>query len=287
MFLLRKLEIHLKTMGNASSPWTPKSLQTRLLWLQLPQSSPVGYSNITTLLRKCSKREQNQSKSLCERTSCTCLCNNGRLRNLPWQSSATATRCFRGFTLHARQGKGTCQNFSGTKNQPTPPSLSKMGGIRTGNKAGLLKCLERSPLGSGNADEKEILVDETNNIDYEETVDYVSMTSPLKSFLIWLVELSLNLVRRNRNSWSAKTLLHTLLQTAHLKQVWWSLTVHLLLSALPQDIKHFPGLQQQRFLALHFWTTSECSTVGYCLGRLSRRQLKGQDKMQMGPRSKW
>ena len=40
---------------------------------------------------------------------------NGRLKNLPLQSSATAARCFRGFTLHARQGKETCQNFSGTK----------------------------------------------------------------------------------------------------------------------------------------------------------------------------
>ena len=29
------------------------------------------------------KKEKNQSKSLCERTSCMCLCNNGRLRNLP------------------------------------------------------------------------------------------------------------------------------------------------------------------------------------------------------------
>ena len=27
-------------------------------------------------------------------------------------------------------------------------------------------------------------------------------------------------------------------------------------NALPKDIKHFPGLQQQRLLALHFWTTS-------------------------------
>ena len=48
--------------------------------MQLAQSSPVAYSNITTLLRKGSKREQNQSKSLCERM---CLCNNGRLKNLP------------------------------------------------------------------------------------------------------------------------------------------------------------------------------------------------------------
>ena len=46
--------------------------------------------------------------------------------------------------------------------------------MRTGKKAGLLKCLERSPLGSGIADEEEVLVDETNNTDYEETVDPVT-----------------------------------------------------------------------------------------------------------------
>ena len=56
-------------------------------------------------------------------------------------------------------------------------------------------------------------------------------------------------------------------------------------NALPQDIEHFPGLQQQRLLALHFWTNSECSTVGYCLGRLSRRQLEGRHMKQKGPRS--
>ena len=60
------------------------------------------------------------------------------------------------------------------ENQPTPPSLSKLGDRRTGKKADLLKCLERSPLGSGNADEEEVLVDETNNTDYEETVVPVS-----------------------------------------------------------------------------------------------------------------
>ena len=72
--------------------------------------------------------------------------------------------------------------------------------MRTGKKADLLKCLERSPLGSGNADEEEVLVDETNTTDYEETVDPVSMISPLKSFLILSVELSLNLVCRKRNN---------------------------------------------------------------------------------------
>ena len=45
----------------------------------------------------------------------------------------------------------------------------------TGKKAGLLKCLtERSPLGSGNDDEEEVLVDETNITDYEEMVDPVA-----------------------------------------------------------------------------------------------------------------
>ena len=75
-----------------------------------------------------------------------------------------------------------------------PQSLSKLGDMRTGEKADLLKCLERSPLGSGNADEEEVLVDETNNTDYEEKVDPISMTSQLKNFLS--VELNLNLVRR-------------------------------------------------------------------------------------------
>ena len=61
----------------------------------------------------------------------------------------------------------------------------------------------------------------------------MSAISPLKSFLILSVELSLNLVCRKRNNWSAKTLLHTLLLTAHLKQMWRSLTVHLLFKCSP------------------------------------------------------
>ena len=55
-----------------------------------------------------------------------------------------------------------------------PLLLSKLGDMRTGKKADLLKCVERSPLGSGNADEEEVLVEETNNTDYEESVDLVS-----------------------------------------------------------------------------------------------------------------
>ena len=86
-----------------------------------------------------------------------------------------AARCFRGFTLHARQGrKEERADFFWQENQPPPTSLNKLGDMRTGKKADLLKCLERSLLGSGNADEEEVLVDETNNTDYEETVEPVS-----------------------------------------------------------------------------------------------------------------
>ena len=92
-----------------------KSLQMRLPCLQWAPSSLVRCINITTFLRKGLKREQNQSKSLRERKSCMCLCNNGMLKNLPWQPSTMTAHCFCGFTLHARQGKWTCQNCSGMK----------------------------------------------------------------------------------------------------------------------------------------------------------------------------
>ena len=121
-------------------------------------------------------------------------------RKVQKSSLTTATRCFHGFTLHARQGKGTCQNSSGTKNQPTPPSLSKLGDMRTGKKADLQKCLERSLLGSGTAEEDEVLVDETNNTDYEETVDPVIDDIAIEELSDLSVELSLNLVRRKRNN---------------------------------------------------------------------------------------
>ena len=81
--------------------------------------------------------------------------------------------------------RGPARFFSGTKTSQTPPSLSKLGDMRTGKKADLLKCLERSPLGSGNADEEEVLVDETNNINYEETVAPVTDDIAMKNFLIY------------------------------------------------------------------------------------------------------
>jgi len=65
---------------------------------------------------------------------------------------------------HAR--KGDLPEFFRHGNQPIPPPLSKLGDMRIGKKADLLKCRELSRLGSGNADEEEVLADETNNIDY-------------------------------------------------------------------------------------------------------------------------
>ena len=86
------------------------------------------------------------------------------------------------------------------ENQPPPPSLSKLGDMRTGKKADLLKCLEHSPLGSGNTDEEEVLVDKTNNTDYEETADPVTDDIAIEELSDLSVELSLNLVRRKRNN---------------------------------------------------------------------------------------
>ena len=78
--------------------------------------------------------------------------------------------------------------------------MSKLVDRRTGKTADLLKCLERSPLGSGNADEKDVLVDETNNTDYEETVDPVTDDFAVEELSDLSVELSLNLVRRKRKN---------------------------------------------------------------------------------------
>ena len=164
----------------------------------------MGYSNITTLLRKGSKREQNQSKKEQAQKSSPTILRNG-------------CSLFSRLYIACQTRKGDLPDFFRHENQPTSPSLSKLGDTRTGKKADLQKCLERSPLGSGDADEEKVLVDETNNTDYEETVDPVTDDIAIKELSDLSVELSLNLVRRKRNNWSAKTLLHTLLQTARLK----------------------------------------------------------------------
>ena len=113
------------------------------------------------------------------KNKCMCLCNNG----IALKSSLTVLRndcsLFSRLYIACQTRKGDLAEFLRHENQPPQPSLSKLGDKRTGKKANLLKCLERSPLPSGNADEEEVLADETNNIDYEETVDPVSaMISP-------------------------------------------------------------------------------------------------------------
>ena len=50
------------------------------------------------------------------------------------------------------------------------------------------------------ADEEEVLVDETNNTDYEETVDPVTDDIAIEKLSDLSVKLSLNIVRRKRNS---------------------------------------------------------------------------------------
>ena len=103
-----------------------------------------------------------------------CLCNNGRLTNSSLTILRNGCLLFSWFYIACQTRKGDLPEFFRHENQPPPPSLSKLVDRRTGKKADLLNCLERSPLGSGNADEEEVLVDETNNTGYEETVDPVS-----------------------------------------------------------------------------------------------------------------
>ena len=96
--------------------------------------------------------------------ACVCATTEG-WEIFPDNPSATAARIFAALHCMPDKGREPARIFSGTKSSQTPPSLSKLGDMRTGKKADLQKCLERSPLGSGNADEEEVLVDETNNTD--------------------------------------------------------------------------------------------------------------------------
>ena len=158
--------------------------------------------------------------------------------------------------------------------------------MRTGKKAGLLKCLERSPLGSGNADEEEVLVDERNNTDYEETVDPVNDDIAIEELSDFINGTELEPSTQEEEQLISKDTAAYLAADRSPEADVMILDGAFVAQMLsPRTFKHFPGIQQQRLFAPHFWTTSECWTAGYCLGRFSRRQLKGRDKKQMGPRS--
>ena len=162
----------------------------RLPWQHLAHSSPVGYSNITTLLRKGSKREQNQSKSLCERTSCTCLSNNGRLKNLPWQSSAMVARCCFFAALHCMPDKerGPARIFQAQK--PATTTVTEQTGWYADRWKGRLAEVSwtlpswiweywwgRSPGRWNNSTDYEETVDPvSDDIDFEELSDFISGT---------------------------------------------------------------------------------------------------------------
>ena len=116
--------------------------------------------------------------------------------------------------------KGDLPEFFRHENQQRPASLSKLDDKRTGKKADLQKCLEHSPLGSGNADEEEVLVDEINNTDYEETVDPVADDIATEELSDFISGTELEPCKQEEEQLiSKKTLRHTLLQTAHLKQM--------------------------------------------------------------------
>ena len=223
---------------------------------QSAQSSPLGCCNTTTLSWKGWKRELNQSTTLWERTSCMCLCNNG----IALKSSLTVLRndcsLFSRLYIACQTGKGDLPEFLRHENQPPSPPLSRLGDKRTGKTADLLKCLERSPLPSGNADEEEVLVDETNNIDYEETVEPVTSLSEdiaiLKSFpyhqwnWAWTMYAGRGTTDQQRHfcihcCWfSSRRPIWS-----RCENPWWCFCCW---NALPQDIKHFPDHNNCVFL---------------------------------------
>ena len=132
---------------------------------------------------------------------------------------------------------------------------------------------------------KEVLGDETNNTDYEETVDPVSVDIAIEDLSDLISETELEPCTKEEAQLISKgTAVYIAADRspeADAKILDGAICCS---NALPQDINHFPGLEQQRFLALHFWTNSNGSAVGFCLGRLSRRQLEGRDKKQTGPK---
>ena len=148
--------------------------------------------------------------------------------------------------------------------------------MRTGKKADL-KCLERSPLGPWNADEEEVLVDESNNTDYEETVDPVSDDIATEEGSDFISGTELEPCTKGEEQLISKDTAAYLAADsspeADVKILDGAFVVQMLSSRTSYT---FQDYSNNVILLYIFWTTSECSTVGYCLGRLSRRQLEGQ-----------
>ena len=134
--------------------------------------------------------------------------------------------------------------------------------MRTGKKADLQKCLERSPLGPWNADEEEVLVDETNNTDYEETVDPVSDDIATEEVFDFISRTELEPCTREEEQLISKdTAAYTAADSspeADVKILEGAFVVQML---SPRTSYTCQDYSRNVILLYIFWTTSECSTV--------------------------
>ena len=145
LFLLRKLEIHLKTMEDASSPCTPVTVDAAAM----TAVSSVITSGIQQYNNFVEERLEKRTKPIKKPVRK----NKLHVFVQQWKAQKSSLTILRNGYLFSRlytacqTRKGDLPEFFRHENQPTPLSLSKLGDMQTGKKAGLLKCLERSPLG--------------------------------------------------------------------------------------------------------------------------------------------
>ena len=143
--------------------------------------------------------------------------------------------------------------------------------MRTGKKAVLLKCLERSPLGSGNADDEEVLVGETNNTDYEETVDPVSDDIAFEELSDFISGTELEFCTQEKEELISKdTAAYTAADRSPEVDVKILDGASVVQMLFPRTSNTFQDYRNSVFLP-YIFEQLQCSTVGYCSGRLSRR----------------
>ena len=135
--------------------------------------------------------------------------------------------------------------------------------MRTGKKADLQKCLERSPLGPWNAYEEEVLLDETKNTNYEETVDPVSDDIATEEVFDFISGTELEPCKREEQQLISKdTAAYTAADSspeADVKILEGAFVVQML---SPRTSYTCQDYSRNVILLYIFWTTSECSTVG-------------------------
>ena len=106
-------------------------------------------SSTTTLLRKGSKREQNQSTALWEKDKLHVFVQQRKAQKSSLTILHKGCSLFSRLYIACQTRKGDLPFSFRHENQPPPPPLSKLGNMRTGKKADLLSVLNAPLLDLG------------------------------------------------------------------------------------------------------------------------------------------